>query len=100
MTPVYQQIQYFVNEEDLDFEICVAIVSPSANMLTVASTVEVTFEPGGSASMSVMNYLLHRKYITALSLSLSLRSRTNPYGKGGLPSVSTGLATPRHTVVQ
>ena len=68
VTPVYQQIQYFVNEEDLDFEICVAIVSPSANMLTVASTEEVTFEPGGSASMSVMNYLLHRKYITALSL--------------------------------
>ena len=32
---------------------------------------------------------------------LSLRSQTNPYGKGGLPSVSlTGLATPRHTVVR
>ena len=52
VTPVYQQIQYFVNEDDVNFEICVAIVSPSANMLSVAGTVEVTFESGGSASMS------------------------------------------------
>ena len=52
VTPVYQQIQYFVNEDDVNFEICVAIVSPSANMLSAAGTVEVTFESGGSASMS------------------------------------------------